>query len=99
MHEMSHTRKLFLRPKLQIAQGRFTGSGRSVLRPLEQLTLTFEKLKVIAADRELAGGTGRGEDDDRDGFARKRPKRQTLPEHLPRETGGAATACASSVGI
>jgi hypothetical protein len=39
-------KKLFLRPKLQIARGiRFTASGRSVLRPLEQLTLTFEELK------------------------------------------------------
>ena len=75
-------------------------------RLIDQLALTFEELEAGATEDELAAETSRRQDDHGRGFTRKRPERNTFPDHLPRErvvidpptaaNAAAATACANS---
>jgi transposase len=89
--------------KLQIAklQRQVYGqkSERS-LRLVEQLALTFEELEASATEDELAAEQVAAKTTSVAGFTRKRPERNTFPEHLPRERVviGAPTACACCGG-
>jgi transposase len=74
--------------KLQIAklQRQIHGqkSERSA-RLLDQLSLELEELEVSATEDELAAERAVAKTTIVAGFTRKRPKRNTFPEHLPRE--------------
>jgi transposase len=89
--------------KLQIAklQRQVYGqkSERS-LRLVEQLALTFEELEASATEDELAAEQAAAKTTSVAGFARKRPERNTFPEHLPRERVviEAPTSCACCGG-
>ena len=89
--------------KLQIAklQRQVYGqkSERS-LRLVEQLALTFEELEASATEDELAAEQAAKKTTSVAGFTRKRPERNTFPEHLPRERVviGAPTSCACCGG-
>lgn len=84
--------------KLQIAklQRQVYGqkSERST-RLVEQLALTFEELEADATEDELAAEQAVAKTTSVAGFTRKRPERNTFPEHLPRERVviEAPTAC------
>jgi transposase len=54
-------------------------------RLVEQLALTFEELEASATEDELAAERAVAKALTVRGFTRKRPERQTFPEHLPRE--------------
>lgn len=89
--------------KLQIAklQRQVYGqkSERS-LRLVEQLALLFEELEANATEDELAAEQAAAKTTSVAGFTRKRPERNTFPEHLPRERVviEAPTACACCGG-
>lgn len=79
---------LIAQQKLQIAKLKHQIYGQRSERSarlIEQLALTFEELEAdatedeLAAERAVARTTTVGE------FRRKRPERQTFPDHLPRE--------------
>src|SRR5450631_2985594 len=59
-------------------------SERSV-RLIDQLALTFEELEAGATEDELAAETAVAKATSVRGFTRKRPERNTFPDHLPRE--------------
>ena len=59
-------------------------SERSV-RLIEQLSLTFEELEANATEDELATEAAVAKTTHVAGFTRKRPERNTFPDHLPRE--------------
>ena len=79
---------LIAHQKLRIAQleQRIYGqrSERSA-RLIEQLALTFEELEAGATQDELAAEAAAKKTTNVTGFTRKRPERQTFPDHLPRE--------------
>jgi transposase len=54
-------------------------------RLIDQLSLTFEELEAGATEDELAAETAVARTTHVAGFTRKRPERNTFPEHLPRE--------------
>lgn len=54
-------------------------------RLIEQLALTFEELELDATEDELAAERAVAKTTTVGGFTRKRPERQTFPDHLPRE--------------
>ena len=54
-------------------------------RLIDQLALTFEELEASATVDELAAETAVAKTTSVRGFARKRPERNTFPDHLPRE--------------
>jgi hypothetical protein len=54
-------------------------------RLIEQLALTFEELEAGATEDELAAETAVAKTTTVAGFTRKRPERNTFPDHLPRE--------------
>ena len=54
-------------------------------RLVDQLALTFEELEAAATEDELAAERAVAKTTAVRGFTRKRPERQTFPEHLPRE--------------
>jgi hypothetical protein len=66
-------------------------------RLIDQLALTFEELEASATEDELAAEKAVAKTTTVAGFTRKRPERDTFPEHLPRERVviEAPTACAS----
>jgi transposase len=49
------------------------------------LALMFEELEAEATEDELAAERAPAKTTTGHGFTRKRPERQTFPEHLPRE--------------
>src|SRR6266581_1689613 len=59
-------------------------SERSV-RLLDQMELTFEELESSATEDELAAERAAAKTTNVVAFIRKRPARQSFPEHLPRE--------------
>jgi hypothetical protein len=59
-------------------------SERSV-RLIDQLALQFEELQASATEDELAVESGVAKTTTVAAFTRKRPERNTFPEHLPRE--------------
>jgi transposase len=59
-------------------------SERSV-RLIDQLALTFEELEASATEDELAAERAVARTTTVAGFTRKRPERNTFPDHLPRE--------------
>jgi len=59
-------------------------SERSV-RLIDQLSLTFEELEAGATEDELAAEAAVAKTTHVAGFIRKRPERNTFPDHLPRE--------------
>ncbi len=59
-------------------------SERSV-RLIDQLALTFEELEAAATEDELAAEKAVARTTTVAGFTRKRPERNTFPDHLPRE--------------
>src|SRR5450432_2219827 len=54
-------------------------------RLMDQLALTFEELEAGATEDELAAETAVAKTTTVAGFTRKRPERNTFPDHLPRE--------------
>jgi transposase len=54
-------------------------------RLIDQLALAFEELEAGATEDELAAEAAVAKTITVDGFTRKRPERNTFPEHLPRE--------------
>ena len=54
-------------------------------RLIEQLSLTFEELEASATEDELAAEAAVAKVTTVAAFTRKRPERNTFPEHLPRE--------------
>ncbi|VIO80564.1 hypothetical protein CI1B_84490 [Bradyrhizobium ivorense] len=104
----SEDETLIAQQKLQMAKLRHQIYGHRSERSsrlIEQLALTFEGLKVDATEDELAAERALAKMTTVRGFTRKRPERQTFPEHVPRErvigpqlvNAAAATDCASSV--
>ena len=69
-------------------------------RLIDQLSLTFEELEASATEDELAAEQAAAKTTTVAGFTRKRPERDTFPEHLPRERVviEAPTACACCGG-
>jgi len=64
-------------------------------RLIDQLALSFEELEASATEDELAAEKAVANTTAVSGFARKRPERNTFPDHLPRERVviEAPTAC------
>ena len=54
-------------------------------RLIDQLALTFEELEASATEDELAAESAVAKTTTVAAFTRKRPERNTFPEHLPRE--------------
>src|SRR6202453_74429 len=54
-------------------------------RLIDQLSLTFEELEASATEDELAAEKAVAKTTTVAGFTRKRPERNTFPDHLPRE--------------
>src|SRR5664279_643023 len=54
-------------------------------RLIDQLALTFEELDASATEDELAAEAAVAKTTSVRGFTRKRPERNTFPDHLPRE--------------
>ena len=54
-------------------------------RLIDQLALAFEELQAGATEDELAAETAVAKTMSVRGFTRKRPERNTFPDHLPRE--------------
>ena len=54
-------------------------------RLIDQLALTFEELEASATEDELAAERAVARTTTVAGFTRKRPERNTFPNHLPRE--------------
>jgi transposase len=54
-------------------------------RLIDQLSLTFEELEASATEDELAAEKAVAKTTNVAGFTRKRPERNTFPDHLPRE--------------
>src|ERR1022692_3390957 len=54
-------------------------------RLIDQLALTFEELEASATEDELSAEKAVARTTTVAGFARKRPDRNTFPDHLPRE--------------
>jgi transposase len=79
---------LIAQQKLRIAklerQGYGQRSERSA-RLVEQLALTFEELEAGATEDELTAERAVARTTTVAGFTRKRPERNTFPDHLPRE--------------
>src|ERR1700720_3868093 len=79
---------LFAQQKLRIAklerQVYGQRSERSA-RLIDQLALAFEELEAGATEDELAAETAVAKTTSVRGFTRKRPERNTFPDHLPRE--------------
>ncbi|WP_244620664.1 IS66 family transposase zinc-finger binding domain-containing protein, partial [Methylosinus sporium] len=69
-------------------------------RLLEQLALMFEELEASATEDEIAAEQAVAKTTAVAGFTRKRPERNTFPEHLPRERVviEAPTSCACCGG-
>jgi transposase len=69
-------------------------------RLIDQLALAFEELEASATEDELAAEKAVAKTTTVAGFTRKRPERDTFPEHLPRERMviEAPTACACCGG-
>ena len=69
-------------------------------RLIDQLSLTFEELEASATEDELAAEQAVAKTTTVAGFTRKRPERDTFPDHLPRERVviEAPTACACCGG-
>ena len=67
---------------------------------IDQLALAFEELEASATEDELAAEQAVAKTATVAGFTRKRPERDTFPEHLPRERVviEAPTACACCGG-
>jgi len=70
-------------------------------RLIDQLALEFEELEASATEDELAAEQAVAKTTTVAGFERKRPERDTFPEHLPRERVviEAPTACACCGGL
>jgi len=54
-------------------------------RLIDQLSLTFEELEAGATEDEIAAEAAVAKTTDVAAFTRKRPERNTFPDHLPRE--------------
>jgi transposase len=54
-------------------------------RLVEQLSLAFEELEASATEDELSAERAVAKTTAVAGFTRKRPERNTFPDHLPRE--------------
>src|ERR1700681_3151740 len=69
-------------------------------RLIDQLALAFEELEAGATEDELAAETAVAKTTSVRGFTRKRPERNTFPDHLPRERVviDRPTACACCGG-
>src|ERR1700690_2406116 len=95
---------LIAQPKLRIAklerQVYGQRSERSA-RLIDQLSLTFEELESGATEDELAAEAAVAKTTNVAGFTRKRPERNTFPDHLPRERVviDPPTACACCGGL
>jgi len=70
-------------------------------RLIDQLSLTFEELEAGATEDELAAEKAVAKTTTVAGFTRKRPERNTFPDHLPRERVviDSPTACACCGGL
>ena len=74
-----------------------------LVRLIDQLSLTFEELETGATEDELAAERAVAKTTTVAGFTRKRPERDTFPEHFPRERvvieGPAACACCGDLRL
>ena len=70
-------------------------------RLIDQLSLTFEELEAGATEDELSAEKAVAKTTTVAGFTRKRPERNTFPDHLPRERVviDPPTACACCGGL
>ena len=70
-------------------------------RLIDQLSLTFEELEASAREDELAAEKAAAKTTTVAGFTRKRPERDTFPDHLPRERVviDPPTSCACCGGL
>ena len=89
--------------KLQIAKLERQIYGQRLERSarlIDQLSLAFEELEASATEDELAAEQAVAKTTTVAGFTRKRPERDTFPEHLPHERVviEASTACACHGG-
>ena len=94
---------LIARQKLRIAKLERQVYGQRSERSerlADQLALTFEELEASATEDELAAEKAVAKSTNVRGFTRKRPDRNTFPDHLPRERVVIAppTACACCGG-
>jgi len=79
---------LIAQQKLRIAKLERQVYGQRSERParlIEQLALEFEELEAGATEDELAAEVAVAKTTSVRGFTRKRPARNTFPDHLPRE--------------
>src|ERR1700722_18906580 len=79
---------LIVQQKLRIAklERQIYGQRSERSAPLiDQLALTFEELEASATEDELAAEKAVAKTTTVAGFTRKRPERNTFPDHLPRE--------------
>jgi transposase len=89
--------------KLQIAKLErqiYGQRSERLARLIDQLALAFEELEASATEDKLAAEQAVAKTTTVAGFTRKRPERDTFPEHLPRERVviEAPTACACCGG-
>jgi len=83
--------------KLQIAKLQrqlFGPSAERARRLLDQMELQLEELEASASEDELAAEAAAAKTTSVAGFTRKRPSRQPLPAHLPRERVVEPAPCA-----
>ena len=84
--------------KLQIAKLQrqlFGTRSERTQRLIDQLELQLEELEASASEDEIAAEMAAAKTTAVTGFARKRPSRQPLPAHLPRERVVEPAPCAS----
>ncbi|MET3907782.1 chromosome segregation ATPase [Bradyrhizobium sp. S3.3.6] len=86
--QQSDDQALIAHLKLQIEKlnrDRYGPRSERTARLLDQLELTLEELEASATEDELAAEMSAAKTTKVASFTRKRPSRQPLPEHLPRE--------------
>ena len=86
--QQSDDHALIAHLKLQIEKlnrDRYGPRSERTARLLDQLELTLEELEASATEDELAAEMAATKASKVASFTRKRPSRQTFPEHLPRE--------------
>ena len=101
--ERSADRALIAHLKLQILKlnrERFGPRSERTARLLDQLELQLEELEASASEDELAAEQAAAKTTRVASFERRKPSRQPLPAHLPRErvVEPAPTSCASCGG-
>ena len=101
--KMSDDAAVIAHQRLQIEKLRrqlYGPRSERTVRLLDQMELAFEELESSASEDEIAAERAVVKTTNVVAFTRKRPARQPLPEHLPREresSQGQQPACAAAV--